>query len=47
MVTTGTYRKAHIFSDADRLTALENSLLELAPKYDWHLEAWAVFRIAG
>jgi putative transposase len=43
MVTTGTYHKAHIFGDADRLSFLESQLLTLAPKYDWHLEAWAVF----
>ena len=43
MVTTGTYRKAHIFRDADRLTGLENSLLSVARQYGWHLEAWAVF----
>ncbi len=43
MVTTGTYHKAHIFCDADRLTCLESSLLALAREYDWELEAWAVF----
>jgi putative transposase len=43
MVTTGTYRKAHIFRDAQRLSTLESSLLTLARKYDWHLEAWAIF----
>src|SRR5262249_32663321 len=43
MVTTGTWHKAHIFGDAQRLTFLESELLCLAAKYDWHLEAWAVF----
>jgi len=43
MVTTGTYRKAHIFRDPARLDLLETSLLSLASKYDWHLEAWCVF----
>jgi putative transposase len=43
MVTTGTYLKSHIFSDADRLSALEQLLLSLAKKYLWQLEAWAVF----
>jgi len=43
MVTTGTYRKLHLFRDAERLTLLEDSLLALASQYEWHLEAWAVF----
>jgi putative transposase len=43
MVTTGTYQKLNIFRDAERLTILEHSLLQLASKYGWHLEAWAVF----
>jgi putative transposase len=43
MVTTGTYSKANIFRDPDRLDLLETSLLSLAGKYEWHLEAWAVF----
>jgi putative transposase len=43
MVTTGTYTKAHIFNTSDRLTFLENSILSLAAKYEWQLEAWAVF----
>jgi len=43
MVTTGTYQKTHVFRDRMRLEYLENLLLEKAKKYDWHLEAWAVF----
>ncbi len=43
MVTTGTYRKAHIFRTPDRLDLLEAALLSTAAKYDWHLEAWSVF----
>ncbi len=43
MVTTGTHAKAHIFRDPDRLSLLERDLLSLAQKYDWRLEAWAVF----
>jgi putative transposase len=43
MLTTGTCRKAHVFQGPDRLTLLESNLLLLAAKYEWHLEAWAVF----
>ncbi len=43
MVTTGTYRKAHVFDTAERLTLLENNLLTTARRYEWNLEAWAVF----
>ena len=43
MVTTGTYRKGHLFGTAERLTMLENNLLATAHRYHWNLEAWAVF----
>jgi putative transposase len=43
MVTTGTYGRAHLFRDPERLTLLEDALLRLAATYDWNLEAWAVF----
>jgi putative transposase len=43
MVTTGTYRKFHIFNDIQRLDLLESMLLNLAIKFDIQLEAWAVF----
>jgi len=43
MVTAGTPNKEHLFRDADKLTSLQNSLLSLAKKYQWQLEAWAVF----
>jgi REP element-mobilizing transposase RayT len=43
MVTTGTLNKAHIFDTPDRLTYLEETLLSLATKHGWQLEAWAVF----
>ena len=43
MVTTATYLKAHVFRDPERLDLLENMLLSLANKYDWQLEAWAIF----
>jgi putative transposase len=43
IVTAGTYRKAHFFAGDERLKALHNGLLKYAAKYDWKLEAWAVF----
>jgi putative transposase len=42
-VTAGTLYKDHFFRGADRLSFLERSLLRLAKKYGWQLEAWAVF----
>ena len=43
MVTAGTLYKEHFFREDERLTLLETSLLTLAKKYEWQLEAWAVF----
>ena len=43
IVTAGTYRKELFFAGEDRLTGLHNGLLRYAAKYDWQLEAWAVF----
>lgn len=43
MVTTATIGKVHFFRDGGRLDLLQNTLVSLAPKYDWHLEAWAMF----
>jgi putative transposase len=43
MVTSGTYRKTPLFRTPERLTLLTNSLLDLAAKYGWILQAWAVF----
>jgi putative transposase len=43
IVTAGTLNKTHLFSDADKLTLLEQNLLQLAKHYQWQLEAWAVF----
>src|SRR5262249_19791905 len=31
------------FGSAERLDILESNLLAMARKYEWHLEAWAVF----
>jgi putative transposase len=43
MVTAGTLNKRHLFVDAGKLTLLQDCLLSLAKKYQWRLEAWAVF----
>jgi putative transposase len=43
IVTAGTYKRAHHFHDAERLTYFTKTLLALAGKYGWELEAWAVF----
>jgi len=43
MVTAGTYLKQPVFRSAQRLEYLCDLLLELAEKYQWQLQAWAVF----
>jgi putative transposase len=43
IVTTGTYLKRHFFRTNDRLKGLHGGLLKYAGKYEWRLEAWAVF----
>ena len=43
MVTAGTLNMEHFFREEERLDCLEASLLTLAQKYGWQLEAWAVF----
>jgi putative transposase len=43
MVTGATLHKQHLFTQAEKLRLLENSLLSLAKQYQWQLEAWAVF----
>ena len=42
-VTGATLYKERLFTDADALTRLENTLLSLTREYHWRLEAWAVF----
>jgi putative transposase len=42
-VTGSTYQKAHLFRSSTRLTLLQKSIVELAAKHGWQLEAWAVF----
>jgi putative transposase len=43
MVTAGTYLRLPVFRGAERLEYLCDMLLELAQKYGWDLQAWAVF----
>ena len=43
IVTAGTYRKQPFFSSANHLDVLHDTLLELARRYEWRLQAWAVF----
>jgi putative transposase len=43
MVTAGTYLKRPLFRGPERLRYLCGMLLELAEKYKWQLQAWAVF----
>ena len=43
MVTGATLYKKPLFRTPEKLTLLENSLLTVAKKGLWHLQAWAVF----
>ncbi len=43
MVTGGTYLKEPIYRGAQRLEFLCDLLLEISAKYQWQLQAWAVF----
>ncbi len=43
MVTCGTYLKQHRFRGSHRLAFLCQGLLDVATKYGWDLQAWAVF----
>jgi putative transposase len=42
-VTGATYQKVHYFNNEDRLKLLHDTLLNLAQKYKWNMQAWAVF----
>lgn len=42
IVTCGTYRKQHFLNTPDKLTLARNLLFELADKYKWNLQAWAI-----
>jgi putative transposase len=43
IVTAATFQKQPFFRSAKRLAYLSEALLDLAPRYGWKLEAWAVF----
>lgn len=43
IVTAGTYQKQPFFRGVARLDYLCDSLLEVAARHDWALQAWAVF----
>jgi len=43
MVTAGTLRKEKHFNSPSNLDLLQNLLFTLAQKYQWNLEAWALF----
>ena len=43
IVTAGTYRKAHHFSQRNRLNVLQRGLLSVADQFGWSVEAWAIF----
>jgi putative transposase len=43
IITAGTYRKQAFFGSSERLAYLCESLLQLAARYEWRLQAWAVF----
>jgi putative transposase len=43
IVTAATYKHVPVFRDAERLTSLTNRILELAERYGWLSQAWAVF----
>ncbi len=43
MVTAATLHKLPWFAGSEKLSLLENRLLTLTKRYQWQLEAWAVF----
>ena len=43
MVTGGTLYKEHFFKTPTELNLLQDNLFKLAIKYEWNLEAWALF----
>ena len=43
IVTASTHRKSHIFQGSYRLDLLQTTLLALAKRYEWNLEAWSIF----
>lgn len=43
MVTAATYQKQHRFRSTEMLQQVQDGLLRYASRYEWQLEAWAVF----
>lgn len=43
MVTASTLHKKMLFQSPRELNLLQNTLFELSLKYEWRLEAWAIF----
>ncbi len=42
IITCGTYKKQYVLNSPAKLTLVRNLLFELAEKYHWRLQAWAV-----
>jgi len=42
-VTSATYEHAHYFAGAHRLKVLQRGLLTVMKRFNWQIEAWAVF----
>ncbi len=42
MVTAGTYLKQPFLNTPEKLSLIRNTLFELAERYNWQLQAWAV-----
>jgi putative transposase len=43
MVTCGTIGKQHLFNTPEKKFLLQDTLLNIAAKYNWSLTAWAIF----
>jgi putative transposase len=43
MVTASTYHKQRFFDTPEKLTLVEDALLETLEEYGWQVQAWAVF----
>jgi len=43
IITSGTYQKAHLFDNSEKLKCLEEILFETALRTGWELQAWALF----
>ena len=43
MVTAGTYEKAHLLRQPERLRLFQDKLFVLAIEFGWMLQAWSIF----